>query len=369
MFKLLQKPMFYRDVPADGGGGDPGDQSHMLSNITDGNLSLGELLDGQPDDTTAQTDATETETSKPAQKRRAKADKDEEEGQGAAEQDEESKANAEEEKQKDETAKPSDDEAKTLLEQAQASKKRLRADNDKLRESLADLEPKAQLLDNIQGMLQHPEHAGEGLKIILETASQIYGGDIIKALAAAGYEAKPIEPANPVSGIKEKIKASATDPEKIKAWGWNDDEVDMVAKMNGDLVDSILDGLGTVLAEKAGSAPKAEKKASSASNSFETEYKDVVQSIQEDVPLFECSIAEAKAAQAAKPKYPLEDAIRLVYADRIAGEKHKQEAHTRVKPMVTSNGKAMGTSVLDPDRIAKGPVSLSEALDSFNDLT
>jgi|GEM_PF-2976274 len=342
--------------------------------------SLGSLLGDVPDDTPAQpgVDEPPVETTSA---RRPKA-KTEEVLQDAAGTDPKPKADANVKEETTEEEKPetvSDEQYKKLYEDRTASNKRLRADNDALRATVAKESEDAQLLRNIQGMLLHedPAHRVEGLKTILGVAAQRYDNDIVKTIASLGYTVEPTEPDDLFAKARESVKAKLA--EKVAGQGWNNEsgEDKIVERNNAELVDMIFDELSPLMAVRQSERPvvaQAPTGGGHPQGSFDNVYVSAVQSIQEEVPMFEISRAEAEEAMRRfkDTGLDLESAIRLTYDDRLHQERSKQEKAEGVKPMVHSNGKVGRTSVLSPDRINEAAksgtyISLSEAMESFSD--
>lgn len=368
MSKALGRAFTILRAPEKGGGGG-------AAPIPNEPVSVSGLMSGEGDgeSSTADQSVVEDESSSEPQQRRAQGDKKKDDPEDGGDENDETVPNGKDEsKKEDETKEPSNDDYKSLHSQAKESNKRLRADNDKLRTENASLTEKATLLDNINGMLNDPERKGEGLKIILETAAKAYDGDIIKALAGAGFEAKPAAPPNPLADKKDAIKERLKEKIAQREWDHEKGEGELVHNTLSDLVDLIVDELGPAVAQsgnvqRGSQAQVPAQQAGPSSDDFHAQFKSAMETIREQVPLFEISEAEGMAAKAAYPSLDLEDAIRLKYGEKLFGEKSKQDAGTKVKTMVSSNGRVKGGSVLDPDRVAAGPISLGEAFDSFKD--
>lgn len=269
-----------------------------------------------------------------------------------------------------------DKDAKALVESYKKGNERLKSEKAKLRSSVTEMAPKAALLDRYEQMLSDPATAGEFLNHLLKTvADGQHGGDVTKVLSGMGYSAKPVGPDDHIAGIKDSLFQKIA--EVVPTMGFADGDEEIFANFGQKIAEMTLSAMAPLIPKTQAPVQAAQPQAALAPDeaAFRADAVSAVREIQEEVPLFNVTLEEAKAARDAYPRYALEDALRLKYGERLTEEKTKQEA-TVINPkrmMAPSNGKVGGDSPLSTDAVAARAkegtaISLSSALAAFGDM-
>lgn len=337
--------------------------------------SLVGMLSADPEGASAATSAAGPEAPKTSARRRKSVEPEPVQGAGGEATGEPEAAEPETAPEPEEPKADADGakDAEALLESYKKGNERLKKRNSKLLDDVRQYEAKANLLDGYNRNINDAATAPAFLDHVLTTVAEgLYEGDVTKLLSEMGYTARKSEPADALAGVKDNLfQAIAAEVPKL---GFQDDDNDAFIAFGQKIAEMTLGAVAPLLKSAQPTAAPAQAAAPTGDAGFGREVNAAVRAIQEEAPLFTVTVEEAKAAKDAYKRYDLEDALRLMYGERLAEEKQKQEAVVVARrPMTPANGKVHGDSPLAADAVAERAksgtaISLGAALAAFGDL-